>query len=172
MENLSGAIDRVTQTNVKTAYDHIALIEIIADSTFVLHANPSAGSVRELFSEFLAREKEHTRQYNVYRLQPTYQHAIPNAVLQAKQLLGRPYNHTYILNDDSLYCSDFIERIFRADRIFALEPMTFIDPATQEIDAFWKTYYQKLGVAVPEGLPGCNPNGMAASHKLDYVGKW
>ncbi|MCL7987797.1 hypothetical protein M8998_07585 [Sphingobacterium sp. lm-10] len=170
--NLSGAIDRVTQTSAKTALDHVAIIEVSSDSIFILHANTRAGSVRELLSDFLIDQKDRQQHYSVYRLQPDYQQAIPNALLQAKKLLGRPYNHTYILNDDSLYCSDFIERIFRADHIFELEPMTFKNPETQQLDTFWKSYYQKLQIDVPEGLPGCNPNGMAASDKLDYIGQW
>jgi hypothetical protein len=32
-------------------------------------------------------------------------------------------------------------------------------------------YYQKMGLEIPEGLPGCNPNGLAASGKLELIGE-
>ncbi len=170
--NLSGAIDRVTQTSAKTAFDHVAMIEISRDSIFILHANPKTGTVRESLSEFLANKTDDNQHFAIYRLKIPYRYAIGNALLQAKKWLGRPYNFTYILNDDSLYCSDFVERIFRDDQIFMLEPMTFIDPTTQQTDTFWKSYYHKMNLEVPEGLPGCNPNGLAASDKLEYIGQW
>jgi hypothetical protein len=48
--------------------------------------------------------------------------------------------------------------------------MTFKDPATGGYYPGWVDYYAKLGVAIPEGEPGCNPNGMAASAKLECLG--
>ncbi len=171
-ENLSGAIDRVTQTNSSTNFDHVALLEVIDDSIFVLHANTRNGSVREPLNSFLSHDSISQKQYAVYRLKPAYQAAIPAALVEAKKWLGLPYNFTYILNDESLYCSDLIERIFRADQIFTLEPMTFLDPATQKTDTFWANYYFKMNLEVPEGLPGCNPNGLAASDKLEFVVQW
>lgn len=170
--NLSGAIDRVTQTTANTAFDHVAMIEISQDSIFILHANTKTGTIRESLSEYLANNTSDNLHYAIYRLKSDYQFAIPNALLQAKKWLGFPYNFSYILNDDSLYCSDFVERIFRDDQIFTLEPMTFIDPATRQTDTFWKGYYHKMNLEVPEGLPGCNPNGLAASDKLEHVGQW
>ncbi len=169
--NLSGAIDRVTQTSAKTSFDHIALIERTADSVFVLHANSITGSIRESIGHFLEHEVEKDRKLVIYRLKHEYQHSIPNAITVAKTWLGKPYNISYILNDSTLYCSDFVERAFRNDQIFKLEPMTFVNPKTGQIDDFWKKHYQQLEIEVPEGLPGCNPNGMAASDKLKLVGE-
>jgi len=41
--------------------------------------------------------------------------------------------------------------------------MTFINPKTRKIDDFWISFYKKQNLEVPEGQPGCNPNGLAAS---------
>ncbi|UZJ63544.1 hypothetical protein OKW96_13685 [Sphingobacterium sp. KU25419] len=48
--------------------------------------------------------------------------------------------------------------------------MTFINPSTGKIDDFWKNFYQKQGLEVPEGKLGCNPNGLAASDKIIKIG--
>jgi hypothetical protein len=85
-------------------------------------------------------------------------------------MLGLPYNFSYVLSDSSHYCSEFIYSAFENDRVFKLNPMTFKDPATGGYYPGWVDYYAKLGVAIPEGEPGCNPNGMAASAKLECLG--
>jgi hypothetical protein len=48
--------------------------------------------------------------------------------------------------------------------------MTFKDPETGKFLPGWIKHYQKLGIPVPEGEPGCNPNGLASSDKLKPIG--
>jgi len=84
----------------------------------------------------------------------------------ADLMLGKPYNFNYILDENSYYCSDFIERAFRENQIFNLEPMTFIDPKTGKTNEFWQDFYNKKNLKVPEGELGCNPNGLAGSDNL------
>lgn len=169
-ENLSGAINRVTQQSEKISFDHVALVEVQYDSIFVIHATGKKGSIRQSFSEFVQQQEESNTKLAIYRLGADYQKAIPQAIEQAKSLLGQPYNWSYVLNDSSLYCSDYVERVFRTFDIFTLEPMTFINPKTGSIDSFWVDFYKKQGMEVPEGKLGCNPNGLAASSKLVFVG--
>ena len=47
--------------------------------------------------------------------------------------------------------------------------MTFIDPKTGKTNAFWEKFYQDKNLKIPEGEPGCNPNGLAASDKLEKI---
>ena len=168
--NLSGAINRVTQQKDSIAFDHIGIIEKSADSLFVLHASSKKGTIRESVKIFYQTQKTADNKIVVYRLKNNFQNAIPDAILFAKKMLGKPYNWTYILNDSSYYCSDFIERCFRKNHIFNLEPMTFINPKTGKTDDFWMEFYQKQNLKVPEGKLGCNPNGLAASDKLFLAG--
>lgn len=169
-ENLSGAINRVTQRDKKNSFDHIGLLEVEHDSIFVLHASSKNGSIRQNLKDFYDSQKNNQNNLVVYRLKKENQKAIPLAIKTAKNMLGKPYNWSYILNENTYYCSDFIERAFRKSQIFTLEPMTFINPATGEIDNFWKDFYNKQGLEVPEGKLGCNPNGLAASEKLTKIG--
>ena len=170
-ENLSGAINRVTQVNETENYDHIGIIEKTKTSIFVLHAAPKGGSQKELLTDFMKNQKKDNSEVYVYRLKKDYQKAVPKALEKANSLLGKPYNFTYVLNDDTLYCSDFIERIFRENQIFELKPMTFINPKTGKPDDFWVNFYQQKNMEVPEGKPGCNPNGLAGSVKLMKIKK-
>ena len=166
-KNLSGAISRVTENNQTISYDHSAIVEKNKNKINVLEASIKKGSNKTSYSRFL---KNHIKNKIIlYRLKPEFQFAIPNAILKANEMLGKPYNKTYILNENSFYCSDFIERSFRKSKIFDLKPMTFINPKTGKTDEFWKNFYEDLGLKVPEGKLGCNPNGLSASSKIEKI---
>ncbi|MCJ8152234.1 hypothetical protein MKJ01_00480 [Chryseobacterium sp. SSA4.19] len=168
---LSGAINNVTQKQEHASFDHIGIVEKNRHGFFVLHAAPKGGSQRQEIRGFVKSHTYEGQNIIVYRLLPQYRQAIPSAVENANLMLGKPYNFNYILDENSYYCSDFIERAFRKDHIFKLEPMTFIDPKTGATNTFWKEFYQKKNLKVPEGEPGCNPNGLAASEKLERIKK-
>lgn len=167
---LSGAINNVTQKHKAASFDHIGILEKYGRKMFVLHAAPKGGSQKQSLKDFIDDQKKDQQNVVIYRLKPGYQKSIPAAIKKANSMLGKPYNFNYILDESSYYCSDFVERAFRDDHIFTLEPMTFIDPKTGKINAFWEDFYTKKNLKVPEGEPGCNPNGLAGSEKLERVG--
>lgn len=170
-EELSGAINRVTKLSDETNFDHVGLIEKTSDSIFVLHAAPMGGSQREEIQHFYTSQTEKNNKIVIYRLKDDYQKTIPNAISKAKTMLGKPYNWLYILNDDELYCSDFVERAFRNDNVFELIPMNFKNQETGKIDDFWVDFYRKKGKKVPQDEPGTNPNQLASSEKLIKIGE-
>lgn len=164
---LSQAIDRVTNRTKNANYSHVALVEKVGANFWVIHASAKNGVERISLHQFMKQSKN--RNVDVYALKTEFEKSIPKAIETSKTMLGKPYNFSYVLNDSSFYCSDFIERCFAADTIFHLELMTFVNPTTKQIDSVWTAYYQKLGVQVPEGKLGCNPNGLANSTKLHFV---
>lgn len=166
---LSGAINNVTQKQKNASFDHIGILEKQGKSLFVLHAAPKGGSQKQSLQEFLKDQANDGQKVVVYRIKPEFQNTIPKAIEKANVMIGKPYNFNYILDENAYYCSDFIERSFRDDRIFKLEPMTFIDPKTGKTNTFWEDFYQKKNLKVPEGELGCNPNGLAASEKIERV---
>lgn len=167
---LSKAIDQATQTGQDTHYDHIGIVDIQNDTVYVLHSAPKKGVCRETMSQFFISYQEKVT-IGIYRLNDQFLKAVPPAIQKAYALLGQPYNYSYILKDPGLYCSEYIYEIFAADSIFTLNQMTFKDPKTGQFLAGWTDHYKKLGIPVPEGEPGCNPNGMAASEKMEMVGE-
>ncbi|WP_307304547.1 YiiX/YebB-like N1pC/P60 family cysteine hydrolase [Epilithonimonas hungarica] len=168
---LSEAINNVTQTEKKTSYDHIGIVKKEDHHLYVLHASPKGGSQKQKLNHFLKEQTRSGQKIDVYRLRSEFRSSIPNSVSKAETLVGKPYNFNYILDEQSYYCSDFVERAFRENQIFKLEPMTFIDPKTGKTNTFWEKFYQEKNIKVPEGEPGCNPNGLAASEKLFKVGQ-
>lgn len=170
-QDLSGAINRVTQKSDSASFDHIGMIEMAKDSVFVLHASSTKGSVRQEIHQFYEEQQDGGNALILYRLKDPFISSIPAALKSAGAMLGKPYNRSYIMNDSCYYCSDFIYRAFEKNQIFSLAPMTFINPETGKTDDFWKAFYKKQNLEVPEGKPGCNPNGMAASEKLNRLGR-
>lgn len=166
---LSKAINDVTQTEKQTNYSHIALLEIEGGDFWVIHAGTENGSERIPLDSFLVYTDKNKEFVDVYRLKEAYQHTIPDAIKTAKEWLGKPYNYSYVLSDEKLYCSDLIQRSFAKDDVFQLYPMTFVDSETGVINEFWKTFYHEQGIEVPEGMPGCNPNQFAESEKLNWI---
>lgn len=169
--NLSEAIDEVTQTADATHFSHIALIEKSGDSIWVLHAAPQNGSERISLDAFKEYAQKDSSQIVVYRIKNKYKPDFKNAISEAKKMSDKPYNFTYILSDTAFYCSDFVYNAFVKDSIFTMEPMTFKDPKTNQFHATWIEFYKKQNLEIPEGKPGCNPNGMAASKKLEKIGR-
>ena len=166
---LSGAINNVTQKQKNASFDHIGILQKDKMGVFVLHAEPKGGSQKQNLNKFLKDQVNDGQKVVLYRLKPQFQKNIPDAIEKANSMLGKPYNFNYILDDNSYYCSDYIERAFRKDKIFTLEPMTFIDPKTGKTNMFWEEFYAKKNLKVPEGELGCNPNGLAGSDKIERI---
>jgi len=169
-ENISEAIDQVTQTSAATHFSHVGLVEVTDTGILVLHAYPEGGTCIVSLKEFLHPKGDSVRVV-AYRLKDDWQKAIPAAIQKAHSMLGKPYNFSYIMSDTAHYCSEFVYLAFADDSVFKLEPITFKDPKTGTFPSAWVEYYQKMGIEIPEGLPGCNPNGLAASEKLERLGE-
>jgi hypothetical protein len=167
---LSGAINDATARQGNTSFDHVALLDARTPAGgSVLHADEK-GSRQQGLAEFLEEAATRQRQVQVYRLRERSPDVIDTAIAQARSMLGKPYNRAYVQDDGSYYCSDFIERAFRAHRIFELQPMNFRNPQTGQIAAYWVDFYRGLGMDVPQDLPGTNPNDMAHAAVLEHVG--
>ena len=84
-------------------------------------------------------------------------------VENAKEYLGRSYNTTFLPNDTSLYCSELVQRSYvtlGGKELFREVPMNWRD-ADGELPEYWVKLFASLGMEVPEGLPGTNPQEMS-----------
>ena len=169
-EGLSKAIDQSTRNSNNTHFDHVGIVEIKNDTVWVLHAAPKKGVSRDVVSHFLLNDKN-VVSVTVYRLKSNFLKTIPGAIKKAYAGLGQPYKYSYRLKDPGYYCSEYIYKLFEADSIFTLNAMSFKDPKTGQFLPVWVDHYKKLEIPVPEGEPGCNPNGLAASSKLELIGR-
>ena len=164
--NFSNAINSVTQTGNETNYTHIGIVGIDDNVIWVIHASPRKGVFRDSLETFLKEEKH----IFVYRLKPGYRHFITQALNKSLDYYGQTYDNSFLLNDSSQYCSGLIYHLFESTGIFHLNPMTFKD-ISGDFHPFWVEHYKKLNIEIPEGVPGCNPNEMATSPAIFFVGK-
>jgi uncharacterized protein YycO len=168
--NISQAIDQATQTDKKTHFSHIGIVEKDGEVIRVYHSTPKKGVCCEPLEQFIHPD-DCKISMAVYRLKEQYQKAIPKAIESARNYLGLIYNHSFIHTEAGYYCSEFIYKIYAPNEIFDLYPMTFKDPSNGEFIPAWVEYYHQLGISIPEGEPGCNPNGIAASDKIEMLGE-
>ncbi len=166
---LSEAINEVTQTNSATNYTHMGICKVENDTVWVYHAAPEKGVCKEKLALFCQPDNKASYMVDQYRLIQEFQTSINEALSCADKHLGEPYDYSYIIENKGFYCSEFIYEIFKKDSIFKLNPMTFIDPETNEFHKGWVSHYKNLGIEIPEGKPGCNPNEMSISKKIEFI---
>ena len=75
----------------------------------------------------------------------------PDVLARLQALEGRPYDYA-----------------FAGEPLFSAIPMTFKGPDGITVP-YWVAHYDSLGVAVPEGMPGTNPNDLSRSPLLTPV---
>ncbi len=169
--DLSEAINDVTQTVKSTNYTHVGICDVVDGKVIVYHSDLDKGVLKEPLELFIS--SANTVRYNVdlYRIKNIESKQIENAISIAKSLIGNPYNTTYILEDQGYYCSEYIYELYKKDSVFKLEPMSFKNPETNVFHQGWIEHYKNLGIAIPEGKLGCNPNGMASSTAIKFIKK-
>ncbi len=166
---LCEAINEVTVGYLGKDFNHLGLIFIEKDSTFVLEA--SGNSVRKTPLEVFKTYTNDTM--FVGRLKRKYRKYIPEAISFSLSKIGIPYDDEYLYDNGKYYCSELIYDAFLfayKEPLFELFPMTFKSPKSNDFFEVWADYYQKLNIEIPEGKPGCNPGGISISDKLKIIG--
>ncbi len=174
-DSISNAIETVTGGSAKLSFSHVGIVDINKNGdTLVLEAI-SKGVCFTKLDSFLKRSlnPKGKPKVEVGRLNSEFKTLIDPALLAGKELIGKAYDEVYVIGDSNYYCSELIYEMFVSNKdsieVFKLNPMTFKDGKTGEYMPFWLTYYNKLGVEIPEGKPGLNPNGMTQSPNIKMV---
>ena len=95
------------------------------------------------------------------------------SVAQARQYIGRRYDRLYLKDNEDIYCSELVQFSFvdaQGKRIFSPIPMSFHD-STGNITDYWKAFYEKEGLEVPEGEPGTNPSELSQRENVKITGR-
>lgn len=158
---LCDAIEAVTEGYQGRDFSHVAIIIKIKDELRAVEAIGTHVKSTSIDSLFL--RCPNPNKYLVMRLHSEYKHLIPQASKYAKSTIGKAYDDRFIMNNDSLYCS---ELVFDAYHIFELQPMTYKDPIKGGYFPAWIDYYKSLHSSIPEGLMGINPGLISRSPYL------
>ncbi len=168
---MSEAIETATSGN----YSHVGIL----DGSWmggVWEATPQGGVVRTPLRQFLkgsARDAEGRPRVTVRRLRRDID--TRDVLRRARALAGHSYDFAFAPGDSTLYCSELIYECFRDSAgapVFSAIPMTFKGP-DGEILPYWVRHYAAMGLPVPEGAPGTNPNDLSRDPQLmDIPVRW
>lgn len=168
----SNAITEATAGADGVSYVHVGMAVVDVDgNTSVIEADPDKGVRIISVEEFLNNSVKIGDRpgVTVKRLQKEF--PAEQAAERAMSHLGEPYDWWYLPGNGKMYCSELIYETFlteNGEHIFTAAPMNFRWP-DGTIGEFWTKLYDELGVDVPEGLPGTNPNGMSKDPVLTEV---
>ena len=169
---LNEAIAEATFGENGIRYTHVGIVSVENDTVFVIEATPPE-VCKTLLDTFLL----HSAQWNgkpvvtVGRLKQEYRETIPQAIANAKKLLGKPYDYVYLPDNDAYYCSELVTLLFlnqQDEPIFETVNMNFRD-ADGNIPAYWLKHFEKHNAEIPENRPGSNPGDLSQSNKIDIV---
>lgn len=167
---LCDAIEAVTEGVNGQDFSHLGLVHLKKDSVFVLEAMGNSVQLTSL-NQFLSYSKKPAVHA---RLKPAFRKLIPEAMAFGLEQIGKPYDDAFLPDNEKYYCSELVYDAFRkanaGQDFFALEPMTFRQPGSKDFFPVWVEYYRKLGVSIPETVPGCNPGGISRSPFLNITG--
>ena len=146
-------------------YTHVALVERDSNGVWIIEALPKHGVRRIPYRQF---ERENNI-FDIYRLTVPFDTA--EVIARAKSFIGQSYDDTFLPDNGKLYCSELIYEAFldsNGNHLFQNRPMNFRNQRGR-MPKYWKKHFKKLGIPVPEGVPGSNPTDLSKSEKLKRV---
>jgi len=169
---LNNAIAGVTFGESNICYTHVGIVSVENDTVFVIEAIPPK-VCKTLLDTFLLRSANLAEKpiVAVGRLKQEYREAIPQAIVFAKKLLGKPYDYVYSPDNDAYYCSELVTLSFLDSEnmpIFEQVRMNFRD-ANGDLPTYWIEHFEKHNAAIPENCLGSNPGDLSKSDKIEIV---
>lgn len=148
-------------------YTHVAMIE--RDSVgnmWVIEATTSAGVQRVPYDVW---RQSCNDSVEIYRLAVPFDTA--GVVHRAKSFVGQPYDDSFLPDNGKMYCSELIYEAFvdsAGRHLFQNRPMSFRDRHGR-MPRYWRKHFRKLGIPIPEGVPGTNPTDISHSPILKKI---
>ena len=161
-------------TGDSTNYIHVAIVEVLDDSLWIIDATLKHGVDRYPIDTFLCDFTLNNGQLplmQVMRLKDTT--GIGGFIQNARKHCGSGYNITFLPNRKEQYCSELVRNSYvtlQGDTLFQQSPMNFLSPdGTMPI--YWTQLFAQMNMEVPQGVMGTNPNAMSKEKILISVGE-
>lgn len=165
------AITDVTSGRQGIPFSHVAMVVRPDDRTMVLEAIPGVGVRLLPLEAFLESSARYDGRPLVLAARLRNRHGIEAACDRAMKLLGRPYDQAFLPGSEAIYCSELVQLSFVDENgvpLFAAHPMNFRD-STGQVAPYWAEHYARLGIPVPEGVPGTNPGDLSQDPALEVI---
>ena len=171
---LCDAIEKVTEGAGGKDFSHLGMVLRSGDTLAIVEAIGSAVQLTGI-QRFVQRSKttDGRPKVVVARLKPRWHALVDSATVAAGNMVGIPYDESFLPDNGRLYCSEMVALAFQSANkgkpFFQQLPMTFKDPDTEQFFPVWMDYYKQLKMDIPEGRPGCNPGGLSHDDKLEII---
>ena len=160
VSDTSGMGLAIQQTTGK--YTHVAIVERDGDSLFIIDATRKRGVARRPIEKSFAYKMPTV----AYRLNVPFDTAA--IIARAKSFIGQLYDDSFLPDNGMMYCSELVYEAYLDNdgkHLFNSQPMNFRDKRGR-LPRYWRRHFHKLGIPVPEGVPGTNPTDMSKSEIL------
>ena len=151
---------------------HTAILDLTDGEPWIIDATIRRGVDRHPLDTFLRDFTLRDGSLPVFEIKRLRDDARAEAsVANARQYLGLPYDSTFLPDNDAFYCTELVYCSYLdpdGNPLFRSEPMNFKN-AEGEFPLYWKQLFDRLGQDIPQGVPGTNPQGMAAETILRSV---
>ena len=156
------AILDATANDNTVNYSHVGIIEESDGLLYVIDASPKYGVSRWMLRQFCFENGT----CHFYRLKG-YDNG-NEWVAKAKSCIGLPYDFYFLPDNGKYYCSELVADVCvdaDGNPIFKAQPMNF-RAADGTIPDYWVNWFDSLGVEVPQGVLGTNPNDIVNSRRI------
>lgn len=154
-------------------FSHIGILDINDKDTLVIEATTGGVRCVKLAKFFEDAEYVNGKPYVfVGRILPQYSYIISSSINRAKEKIGMPYDSVFLPNNNAYYCSELVYDCYLDKEnkpIFESKPMSFKDKTDNKFYDVWVKFYSKVGIPIPEGVQGTNPNDISNSKAIKIV---
>jgi hypothetical protein len=166
--SMSSAIASATGPEDSLEIVHVGIIDVSGDSVYVIDATIKHGVDRHPIDTLVTDFTRHdgTKPALLYKRLKDNSSAA-EYVRNAKQRLGEKYDFNFLPDNGASYCSELVRDSYHSgdEYVFENKPMNFKGP-DGEYPAYWEKLFAKMGVPIPQGIPGTNPRDMMHSPAL------
>ena len=161
------AITKVTQGINGNTIDHVGIV-VRKDREWEVLEAIHKGVVLTPLSVFISKNTPPHCNPPILHGRITGDIDISASIRNAMVYLGKPYDFYFMPDDKEIYCSELVQKSYvdhHGHLIFQPVPMSFHD-RKGHILRYWKKYYRRNGMTVPEGKPGSNPGELSRNDRV------
>lgn len=168
------AITDVTSGVGQLPIDHVGVVHRIGGDDgpiFVIEAIKPVVTITPI-DTFQCRNSTADCQVIVGRVKEAFD--VKQSIRRCLAMVGKPYDDLYLPGDSAVYCSELVQMCYIMTNgipVFSTIPMSFHD-STGQVTTYWKDFYERHGMAVPEGAPGTNPGELSRREQVSIIGKY
>ena len=170
-DSMDGAISAATGDGELNLI-HVAIIEMANDGPYIIDATLKYGTDRHPLDSTIRQFTLKGGEQPVYIVKRLKDNKLAKEwVEKAKSFCGQPYDMRFLSDNGAMYCSELVRESFlgaEGEYLFDEKPMNWKNEKG-EIPVYWTQLFALLGMDVPQGVPGTNPQDMSKSPLLETV---